>query len=48
VKAWHERVTARPAAQRVLTWKERFAFKTEMDEAAKRALFPQNAHLKAA
>jgi GST-like protein len=48
VQAWHERVTARPAAQRALQWRTRFSFKQEMDDDARRHLFPQNAHLPAA
>lgn len=32
---------ARPAAQRALTLKDRHAFKTEMDDAAMRAMYPQ-------
>lgn len=32
---------ARPAAQRALTLKDRYAFKVEMDEAAMRSLYPQ-------
>ncbi len=39
-----EAVSARPAAQRALALKDRHAFKQEMDEAAKLAMFP---HLKA-
>lgn len=34
-----DEVDARPAAQRALAVKERFAFKTEMDEEARRAMF---------
>ncbi len=35
-------VTSRPAAQRAVAIKDKHAFKTDMDEAAKRALFPSN------
>jgi GST-like protein len=35
-----DEVTARPAAQRALAIKERHAFKTEMDDEARRAMFP--------
>jgi GST-like protein len=40
-----DEVTARPAAQRALALKDKHAFKTEMDEAARIAMFP---HLKKA
>ena len=33
-------ISARPAAQRALALKERYTFKTEMDEAARVAMFP--------
>lgn len=42
VKAWFERVDARPAAGRARAWATRFDFKKEMDETALRAMFPQN------
>ena len=42
VKAWHERISARPAAQRAAAWRTRFAFKQEFDDEARRHLFPQN------
>ena len=35
-------VTSRPAAQRAVAIKDKHEFKTEMDDAAKRALFPSN------
>jgi GSH-dependent disulfide-bond oxidoreductase len=41
-------ISARPAAQRAEALKERSTFKTEMDEEAKRAMFPQDARLTAA
>jgi GST-like protein len=56
-KAWEElphvkrlldAVNARPAAQRAAAIKDRYAFKTEMDDEARRAMFPQNERLKAA
>jgi len=40
-----DEITARPAAQRALELKDKYAFKTEMDEAARVAMFP---HLKKA
>ncbi len=42
VQAWFDRVNARPAAERAGAWGKRFEFKGEMDEAAMRAMFPQN------
>ena len=38
-------VNARPAAQRAEALKERFTFKQEMDDDARKAMFPQNARL---
>ena len=38
---------ARPAAQRVNELKNRHSFKSEMDDAARKAMFPQNERLKA-
>lgn len=35
-------ISARPAAIRALALKDKFAFKAELDEDARRALFPQN------
>ena len=46
VKRLLDAINARPAAQRVEALKERHAFKTEMDEEAQRAMFPQNQRLK--
>lgn len=40
-----DEITARPAAQRVEALKTRHAFKTEVDQEARRWLFPQNARL---
>jgi GST-like protein len=45
VKRHLEAINARPAAQRAEALKERFSFKQEMDDAARKALFPQNARL---
>jgi len=36
----------RPAAQRAAALKDRHAFKAEMDDEARRAMFPQNERLK--
>jgi GSH-dependent disulfide-bond oxidoreductase len=47
VKRLFDEINARPAAQRVAALKARHTFKTEMDEAARRELFPQNARLDA-
>jgi GST-like protein len=38
-------INARPAAQRAEALKSRFAFKAEMDDDARKQLFPQNARL---
>ncbi len=46
VKRLLDAVNARPAAQRAAAIKDRHAFKTEMDEEAQRAMFPQNERLK--
>jgi GST-like protein len=45
VKRHLDAINARPAAQRAEALKERFAFKQEFDDEARRALFPQNARL---
>lgn len=37
-----DEINLRPAAERAIALKDRHAFKTEMDEDAKRAMFPQN------
>ena len=42
VKRLHEEISARPAAQRAEALKARHSFKAEMDEDAKRHMFPQN------
>ncbi|SFI97041.1 glutathione S-transferase family protein [Jannaschia pohangensis] len=42
VQAWFDRVNARPAATRADEYAKKFEFKAEMDEAAMRAMFPQN------
>jgi GST-like protein len=42
VKRLVDEISARPAATRAHALKERLVFKTELDEEAKRALFPQN------
>ncbi|WP_092644866.1 glutathione S-transferase family protein [Jannaschia faecimaris] len=42
VQAWFDKVNTRPAAAKAGDWAKKFAFKTEMDEAAQRAMFPQN------
>jgi GST-like protein len=46
VKRLLDVINARPAAQRAAAIKDRHAFKTEMDEEAQRAMFPQNERLK--
>ena len=45
VKRLLDDVNARPAAQRAEAWKTQFTFKTEMDEDARRILFPANERL---
>ena len=42
VKRLFDEVGARPAAQAAAAVKDRHAFKTEMDDEARRAMFPQN------
>ena len=46
VKRLLDTVTARPAAQRTAALKDRYTFKTEMDDEARRAMFPHNERLK--
>jgi len=46
VKRHFEEISARPAAQRAVALKDRFAWKTEVDDEARKILFPQNAFLK--
>ncbi len=45
VKRFLDEINLRPAAQRAEALKARHAFKAEMDDEAKRAMFPQNARL---
>ncbi len=45
VKRLLDEINARPAAQRAEALKTRFSFKAEMDEDARKVLFPQNARL---
>jgi GST-like protein len=47
VKRLLDTVNERPAAQRAVGLKDRYAFKTELDDQARRAMFPQNERLKA-
>jgi GST-like protein len=47
VKRHRDEISARPAAQRAVALKDKFAFKTEFDDEARKFLFPQNAHLTA-
>ena len=47
-KRLFDTITARPAAQRADAIKTRYAFKTDMDDAARRSMFPQNERLKQA
>lgn len=42
LKRLFDEISARPAAARAEALKERYAFKTEMDEEARRNMFPQN------
>ena len=46
VKRLLDAVNQRPAAQRAAALKDRHAFKTEMDDEARRVMFPQNERLK--
>jgi GSH-dependent disulfide-bond oxidoreductase len=45
VKRHWDEVNARPAAQRVEAMRAKFTFKTDMDDEAKRAMFPANERL---
>jgi GST-like protein len=45
VKRLLDEINARPAAQRAEALKTKHAFKTEMDDASRQAMFPQNARL---
>jgi GST-like protein len=47
VKRLLDAINARPAAQRAEALKTKFAFKTEVDEEARKMLFPSNERLKA-
>jgi len=47
LKRLFDAINARPAAQRAAALKDRYAFKAEMDDAARRAMFPQNERLQA-
>jgi GST-like protein len=47
VKRLLDTVNERPAAQRAVGLKDRYSFKTELDDEARRAMFPQNERLKA-
>ena len=46
VKRLLDEINARPTAARVEALRQRHSFKTEMDDEAKRAMFPQNERLK--
>ena len=46
VKRLLDEINARPAAQRAEALKDKHAYKMEMDDTAKRAMFPQNERLK--
>jgi len=45
LKRLFDQIQARPAAQRVDALKAKYAFKAEMDDEARRAMFPHNARL---
>jgi GST-like protein len=47
IKRLLDEINARPAAQRAEALKTKHAFKTEMDDIAKKAMFPQNTRLAA-
>jgi GSH-dependent disulfide-bond oxidoreductase len=47
LKRLHDEISARPAAGRVNVLREKHAFKAEMDDEARRHMFPQNARLTA-
>ena len=47
VKRLLDEISARPAAQRAEALKAKYTFKTEMDDEARKAMFPQNARLAA-
>ncbi|MFA5988783.1 MAG: glutathione S-transferase N-terminal domain-containing protein [Sphingomonas sp.] len=48
VKRLFDEISARPAAERAVALASKFSFKTEMDDAARDAMFPQNKRLVAA
>ena len=48
VKRLLDTINERPAAQRAVALKDRHTFKAEMDDEARRAMFPQNERLKKA
>jgi GST-like protein len=48
VKRLLDEINARPAAQRAEALQTKFSFKTEVDEDARKMLFPSNERLKAA
>jgi GSH-dependent disulfide-bond oxidoreductase len=45
VKRLLDEINARPAAQRAEALKAQYSFKAEMDDEARRAMFPQNGRL---
>jgi GST-like protein len=45
IKRLLDTINARPAVARVEALRERHSFKTEMDDDARRAMFPQNERL---
>jgi GST-like protein len=47
VKRFLDEINARPAAQRAEALSTKFTFKTEVDEEARKMLFPSNERLKA-
>ncbi len=47
VKRHTDEISARPAAQRAIALKDKAAFKMEVDDEARKILFPQNARLEA-
>jgi GST-like protein len=47
LKRHFDEINARPAAQRAESLKSKFTFKTEMDDDARKHMFPQNARLTA-
>ncbi len=48
LKRHFDLISARPAAVRTQALKDKYTFKTEMDDEARRIMFPQNARLSAA